>query len=122
MTDEFVSVSIDAHINSCDSCNHRLTELESSHGSLLRETLRDASLHDSTNPAPAATQQAIDAAWRAVQQRLHENLSSSTSPVSVGQYRVLERIGCGGMGSVYRAEHTQLYHPVKLGLTAGLGI
>ena len=116
MADDFVSFSIDTHINSCDSCNHRLTELESSHGSLLRETLQDPSLHDSTDPAPAAAQQAIDAAWRAVQQRLHENWTSSTTPVSVGQYRVLERIGCGGMGSVYRAEHTQLKKVVALKL------
>jgi serine/threonine protein kinase len=34
----------------------------------------------------------------------------------VGQYRVLERIGCGGMGSVYRAEHSQLKKVVALKL------
>lgn len=116
MADEFVSVSIDTHITTCDSCNQHLTEMESTHGSLLRETLQEANLHDSTDPAPAEAQQAIDAAWRAVQQRLHENLSSGTSPVFVGQYRVLERIGCGGMGSVYRAEHSQLKKVVALKL------
>jgi serine/threonine protein kinase len=116
MADDFVSVSIDSHIASCDSCNQRLTELETTHGSLLRETLQDPSLNDSTDPTPAEAQQAIDAAWRAVQQRLHEDLSAGASPVSVGQYRILERIGYGGMGSVYRAEHSQLKKVVALKL------
>lgn len=116
MADDFVSVSIDTHIASCDACNHRLTEMESAHGYLLGETLQDSSLHDSIDPDPKEAQQAIDAAWRAVQQRLHENLSAGTSQVFVGQYRVLERIGSGGMGSVYRAEHTQLKKVVALKL------
>lgn len=116
MADDFVSVSIDTHIASCDACNHRLTEMESTHGSLMGESLQDSSLHDSMDPAPEEAQQAIDAAWRAVQKRLHENLSAGTSQVFVGQYRVLERIGCGGMGSVYRAEHSQLKKVVALKL------
>lgn len=116
MADDFVSVSIDTHISSCDSCNQRLTDLESTHGSLMRETLQDPSLRDASEPTPAEAQQAIDAAWRAVQQRLHEDLSTGASPVSVGQYHVLERIGCGGMGSVYRAEHSQLKKVVALKL------
>ncbi|MFN7840958.1 MAG: serine/threonine protein kinase [Pirellula sp.] len=116
MADDFVSISIDTHISTCDACNHRLTELESSHGSLLRETLQSSGVHDSTDPNPEEAQQAIDAAWRAVQQRLHEDLSRGSSPVCVGQYRVLERIGCGGMGSVYRAEHSQLKKVVALKL------
>ena len=71
MADDFVSISIDTHISTCDACNHRLTELESSHGSLLRETLQSPGVHDSTDPDPEEAQQAIDLAWRAVQQRLH---------------------------------------------------
>ena len=116
MGDDFVSVSIDTHILTCDPCNQRMTEMETTHGTLLRETLQDPSLHDSIDPAPAEAQQAIDAAWRAVQQRFREDLSASTSPASVGQYRILERIGCGGMGSVYRAEHSQLKKVVALKL------
>ena len=116
MADDFVSVSIDTHIATCDPCNQRMTELESTHGSLLRETLQDPSLHDASDPAPAEAQQAIDAAWRALQRRLREDLSTGASPVSVGQYRILERIGCGGMGIVYRAEHSQLKKVVALKL------
>lgn len=114
--EDFVSISIDMHISTCDPCNQRLTALESTHGLQLREMLQDPGLDDLCDPAPAEAQRAIDAAWRAVQQRLREDLSANASPVFVGQYRILERIGCGGMGSVYRAEHRQLKKIVALKL------
>jgi serine/threonine protein kinase len=116
MADDFVSGSIDVHISSCESCNHRLTEMESTQGALLRDTLYTSGLYDPADPPDAEAQHAIDAAWQAAQEILRENLSAGASPTSVGQYQILERIGRGGMGSVFRAEHTQLKKVVALKL------
>ncbi|MFN7731617.1 MAG: serine/threonine protein kinase [Pirellula sp.] len=116
MADEFISGNVDTHISACEPCNQRLAQLESTHGNLLRETLQDPNFQDSADPPLAEAQQAIEAAWQAAQQHARELSATHEHPVTVGQYRILERIGRGGMGSVYRAEHTQLKKVVALKL------
>src|SRR4051812_40649476 len=52
-----------------------------------------------------------------------ENISGPTVPrascsvgigTTVGSYRIVEQIGCGGMGMVYEAVHTHLARPVAI--------
>lgn len=116
MADEFISGNVDTHISACEPCNQRLAQLESTHGNLLRETLQAPNFQDSADPPLAEAQQAIEAAWQAAQHHARETSASPEHPVTVGQYRILERIGRGGMGSVYRAEHTPLKKVVALKL------
>lgn len=95
---------------------------------LLRRLLQDGLiLADEFDALPVADQQALEAktddtelvdaltaaklltdyqASRVKAGRLHGLL--------LGNYRVLERIGAGGMGVVYRGEHRQLHTPVAI--------
>lgn len=45
-----------------------------------------------------------------------QHLPDEALPKTFGQYRLLERIGQGGMGTVYKAHHTRLKRPVAIKL------
>src|SRR5262245_22995208 len=40
--------------------------------------------------------------------------STNVTPAQIGQYRIIQRIGMGGMGTVYKAVHTKLKRTVAL--------
>ena len=89
---------ISSHLNDCESCCEKL------------ETI----------PGDRFTQLAQKAGKRIAQTSEHSSQYTSrkqTSPIgleALSRYRVLERIGGGGMGDVYRAEHKMMGREVAL--------
>lgn len=61
---------------------------------------------------------AVDAtvAQRGMKQAGDKRLTAPQPPFCLDQYRVVEMLGCGGMGAVYRAEHATLHCSVALKL------
>src|SRR5687767_12687897 len=100
------------HLGACPSCLGRLQELDSADDPLLRALRRQQA-------APAAPEDPLLAA--AVSQVLSDGEKPRPVPpvdVRIGsmlnEYRLLERVGSGGMGAVYRALHVRLDKEVAL--------
>jgi formylglycine-generating enzyme required for sulfatase activity/tRNA A-37 threonylcarbamoyl transferase component Bud32 len=103
--------AIDAHLDDCPACRAALDRLESA---LLRpfaaikeppQTMLDWS-------APAYCRLVADA------KALQSSPDDLTLPHTLGNYQLLELIGSGGMGRVYRAVHQRLKKTVAVKLVA----
>jgi serine/threonine-protein kinase len=75
-----------------------------------------------TNPPARAATGVIDSATRATRslQRVETARDELVGQLIDGRYRIVGRIGEGGVGVVYRAEHIQLKRPVAVKVLHGL--
>jgi len=119
---------IGAEIEACPLCQAALEELDNAVDSVVVD------LRGISSPGVSPISPDLEAAIRQAEQISRELWHASPEadeevsphggtlvrslavPSRLGQYELIERIGRGGMGSVYRALHTRLKRPVALKL------
>jgi hypothetical protein len=104
---------IGQHVESCPACQSALESLDNLEDSVI------ADLKGQTNPLPPdpQLQEQIREAEQISHVVWHEQSPQPPEeplPERLGQYQIIERIGRGGMGTVYKAMHTRLKRPVAI--------
>ncbi|AMV33285.1 Serine/threonine-protein kinase PrkC [Pirellula sp. SH-Sr6A] len=105
--------SIEAHLSDCSRCSSLFRDIES------RPSQDELVLPLRSMQRTGEPQDAADPIGIIPHHPLFPGIAG-TSPLEVdqriGPYRLLEPLGCGGMGSVYLAEHTVLHRQVAMKL------
>ena len=102
-----------AEVETCPTCQALLETLDSLEDSMI------ADLKGHTGPLPLDPQlqaqiQAAEEISRVVWGESRPGVPDEPLPARLGQYEILEQIGRGGMGTVYKAMHTRLKRPVAI--------
>ena len=106
--------SISEHIANCERCEETVVGLEQNADTTL------GILKDAPAAFPFQNEPELKKVVLAVKQRPHEPPSKTSEQLPIPQleqlrdYRIVEKIGEGGMGAVYRAIHTRLNKTVAL--------
>ncbi len=105
------------HLDKCDRCRDLADSLDNAQDDVL-DALRGGGGED---PLPDSCLRMMTQS----EQLLNDSISSSQPknvkppPEMIRDYQLLEAIGEGGMGTLYRAEHTRLKRAVAIKLLAG---
>lgn len=113
------SALVSRHLEECENCGSVVSRLETSGDSLVRH-LRLAPTDNASERRTAGED------WEACLSRLKQlpsqlapsDVESQPPPQMVHHYRLLEVLGRGGMGVVYRSWHPQLHRDVAVKLLA----
>jgi anti-sigma factor RsiW len=119
LSDE-ASETIAAHFGSCPQCKAGLAALDDADDTLVAQLRRpvsaDPCLEEPQCQEAVARARAVLSQPSSQQSRSEASLSGKT----IGEYQLLEELGHGGMGTVYKALHTKLDRVVAIKLL-GLG-
>ena len=110
---EELSGSVIEHVDACATCQVALATISDSDDTLV-EWLRDPRTPDPYAKEPQCTEALARAESLAPGCARETEKTERSMPSQLGEYRLLEELGHGSMGTVYRALHTKLDRDVAL--------
>ena len=99
------------HLNDCEICEDTVVGLDAKEDTLIAILAHPVDDDESESSVSPAYQLAVE---RVKNLDFTTANAFQTQPERIGEYEIIDRIGTGGMGSVFRAQHLRLEKPVAI--------
>jgi serine/threonine protein kinase len=111
--------AVASHLDQCQACQGQLETLDSLEDSFVSKLRQPVSPADSTDQELDELLSRVEALVPAVAEKpepmdVGQPAAQAPLPEFLGQYQLLEKLGQGGMGTVYKALHTRLKRDVAV--------